>query len=61
MLPIQIFLSFYQICMPNNQADFTQCLNQMTVCYFANADLKMKEDEMAMENCAENINPGEMR
>jgi hypothetical protein len=61
MIAIQIFLSIYQICMPNNEADFTLCLNQMTQCYFANADLKLPEDEMAIENCSENIDLGETK
>ena len=47
--------------MPNNQADFTLCLNQMTQCYFANADLKLPEDSFAIENCSENIDLGEVK
>ena len=55
MIAIQIFLSIYQICMPNNHADFTLCLNQMTQCYFANADLKLQEDDFVLENCSEQL------
>jgi hypothetical protein len=57
MIPtaIQIFLSFYQLCMPNTEADFKLCIDQMTVCYSQSASFELPEDDNVMEACSEQI------